>query len=203
MVVNIRFSDPYFTRAVVALESIAKSQESQASTALDIRGELIALVEVENARLSTEKMMYDVANARLATEKQIYQVLQDIHDALVTGPAVILRLVQTLEGKEITGMVTLTDVQKYTIRIKDELDVKGNPVQSAGPFSFAVSDSSLGAFTPDADGLGGSFAAAGPLGSGTVTATDSSNNLQGVSSFTIIASAPVSIELQEGTPEAQ
>jgi hypothetical protein len=100
-------------------------------------------------------------------------------------------------------MVNLTDVQKYTVSIKDELDAKQNPVQSAGPFSFVLSDTAFGTLTPSADGLSAEFVAGGKLGTGFITATDSSNQLQGVSNFTVGPSAAVTLELNESTPVGQ
>lgn len=162
---------------------------------------------------SIESLLDDLnatQSAILAEEKKQSQALADILDALVSqpGPPVVLELTQILEGKEIQGMVNLTDIQKYSIRVKDELDAKGKPVAAAGPFKSALSNSALGTLTDDADGLGTTFAVGDLVGvdlpaTGTITLTDSTNSLQGVSDFTINPSAATQIELTEGAPTNQ
>lgn len=137
-------------------------------------------------------------------EKRRKKEAEKHHHKHPGSKAVKLELTLIFNGKTFTGdkMITLTDVQKYSVRIKDELDGKGNVVPTSGPFTFTLSDDSLGTLTNDADGLGTTFSA-NKTGSGTIVATDTGVNIQATSSFTVIAGAPVTIELTESAPDAQ
>jgi hypothetical protein len=120
------------------------------------------------------------------------------------GPPVFVDLEMTLpDGKKKRGnqMVNLTDVQKYRIRVKDELDSKGFVVSPANPFTATVSDDTLGVFVMDPDGLGGEFTASKP-GAGSVTLTDPVANIAGVSNFTISPGPAATVELDESAPVA-
>lgn len=122
------------------------------------------------------------------------------------GTPVKLILVATLEGKIFGGgeMVTLTDKQSYGVSVGSEADALGNPLPAdAGPFSFKLSDDTLGTLVDGADGKSTQFTPTqtpGHLGAGSIICTDASNSLQGISNFTVIASAPATLILNESAP---
>jgi hypothetical protein len=103
-------------------------------------------------------------------------------------------------GGDVVNLTLGIDGQ-YHIRVTGETTAQGNPFPLPTlPFTFQLSDGTLGTFTADADGLGGAFVAA-KAGSGTITITDPVfNAVTATSSFTIASPVPTAIQFTESAP---
>lgn len=132
------------------------------------------------------------------------KTLHAIHELLTNAlprKAVKIQLIQILEGKEIESMVSLIVGQGYNIRVKDEVDPKGVAVPFTGPFTFVLADPTFATLAVDADGLGCRVdSIEGKTGTGSVAVTDTANNLQATSSFTVGPRAATVLELTESAP---
>lgn len=104
--------------------------------------------------------------------------------------------------------VTMTDTQQVVMTLKTGLDRRGNPTTlPAGSVAWSTDSPALLTLTPSADGMSCTVASAGPLGTGVLTAkvSDASGAAlaSGSVNFTITSGAPVSIEIDAGTPVEQ
>jgi hypothetical protein len=102
-----------------------------------------------------------------------------------------------------------TDIQQQTLSVGRFLDRRGNPTQApAGTtFSWLVDNDQLLSLSPSDDGRSCLVKSVGPLGIGTVSlfVNDGQGNplASGAFELEVIGSAPVSVEINPGTPEDQ
>ena len=100
----------------------------------------------------------------------------------------------------------LTDIQHDSLALA-AADAAGNPVPlPPGSVTWGVSDQSILAIVPAADGMSADVAAQGPLGSAQVTVavaldpSDATKTLTGSLDVTVVASAAATIQIVPGTP---
>lgn len=93
----------------------------------------------------------------------------------------------------------MTDVQHVSATLSG-VDAKGNPASFSGVPTWQVSDPTILAVTPAADGLSADIAAVGALGTAQVSVTD--GTLTGVGSIQVNGDAATSLNLTFGTPAA-
>jgi hypothetical protein len=99
----------------------------------------------------------------------------------------------------------LTDIQHDSL-ILSGTDAAGNPAPlPAGSVTWGVSDPTILAITPAADGISADVAAQGPLGTAQVTvsvALDATSTPKtGSLDVTVVASAVATIQIVAGTPQ--
>jgi len=99
--------------------------------------------------------------------------------------------------------VTITDIQSVSATVT-QVDAAGNPVplESGSTVVWSVGDATILTLTQNPDNSA-SFKAAGPLGSSTVSVSvtpPSGTALTASDTVTVVASAPVGIGIQFGTP---
>lgn len=100
-------------------------------------------------------------------------------------------------------MLLLTDVQQASLAVQFT-DKAGNIAPVAGVPAWSVSDATVLAITPSADGMSAEIIALGPLGAGQVNV--SANNADGTTvagtlDVQVAASDAVSANITAGAPE--
>jgi len=97
----------------------------------------------------------------------------------------------------------LTDIQHDSLALS-AADAAGNPAPlPAGSVTWGISDPTILAITPAADGMSADVAAQGPLGTAQVlvsVALDPTTTLTGTLDVTVVASAAATIQIVPGTP---
>lgn len=96
----------------------------------------------------------------------------------------------------------LTDSQQVNVAVSGGADKKGNPANlPTGVPAWTVSDPTILAVAPSADGLSASVAAVGPLGTAQVQVAI--GGLTGVLSVQVTAGSATSVLVTAGTPTEQ
>lgn len=100
----------------------------------------------------------------------------------------------------------INTVEQVTATVRG-VDAKGNPAPIQGVPVWTLSDPTLVSSTPSADGLTDVFAALGPVGTETVTASAQNSQGQPITSppaiITIGAAPAVALVVDFGTPSVQ
>lgn len=125
-----------------------------------------------------------------------------------------LVLAQTLDGKEVIGMVKMTIGQYYRLAVIGEVDSNNVPIPGAepqGPCTFTAQDPTLaeidlnaavdadGNLTGQNDGLSCLVLSTGNAGSSSVLIEDATGTVGGQSNFTV-GEVAAGLEIQEGAP---
>lgn len=153
-----------------------------------------------------------LVEARLVRIERL--LLRLVRECCVHRPRTLV-LAQTLDGKEVTGMVNLKVGQYYRIAVIGELDASGNPIAGAvpqSPCTFVVADPTLaeidlnaavdanGNLTGQNDGLSCLVLAnTAKAGASSVAIEDATGTLGADSDFTV-AQAAAGLEIQESAP---